>query len=66
MTKPSVHRILSKPSGQELKRLGLNDRLALISLINEGVRLGSSDSPMVADLFSELGDLVDATISGAK
>ena len=66
MTKPSVHRILSKPSGHELKRLGLNDRLALISLIDEGVRLGSSDSPMVADLFSELGDLVDATVSGAK
>ena len=66
MTKPSVHRTSSKPSGPEHKRLGLNDRLALISLMDEGVRLGSSDSPMVADLFSELGDLVDATVSGAK
>lgn len=66
MTKSSVHKISAKPSGPEHKRLGLNDRLALISLINEGVRLGTSDSPMVADLFSELGNLVDATVSGAK
>ncbi|MGO9569564.1 MAG: hypothetical protein ACLP5H_18695 [Desulfomonilaceae bacterium] len=66
MTKPSVHRTSAKPSGAGHKRLGINDRLALISLMDEGVRLGSSDSPMVADLFSELGDLVDATVSGAK
>ncbi len=66
MAKPSVHRVSSKPSGQEHRRLGINDRLALISLMDEGIRVGSSDSPMVVDLFSELGDLVEATVSGAK
>lgn len=66
MAKPSVHSSSSEPSGQEHRRLGINDRLALISLMDEGIRAGSSDSPMVADLFAELGDLVDATVSGAK
>lgn len=50
----------------EEKRLSLNDRLALIDLISEGAKQGSADSPMVADLFSELWNLVDATVSGAK
>ncbi len=66
MTRPSAQETSSKPSGPEHKRLSLNDRLALISLMDEGGRLGSSNSPMVADLFSELWDLVDATVSGAK
>jgi hypothetical protein len=66
MSKPSGHGMSAMTSNREHKRLSLNDRLALISLMDEGVRAGSSDSPMVADLFSELGDLVNATVSGAK
>jgi hypothetical protein len=49
-----------------VKRLNLTDRLALIGLITEGARQGLADSPLVADLFSELSNLVDATVSGAK
>ena len=44
----------------------LNDRLALISLIDQGMRLGGSDSPIMADLFSDLWNLVDETVSGSK
>jgi hypothetical protein len=46
--------------------LGINERLALIGLIEEGMRLPSSDSPIVADLFGNLWDLVDKTVSGSK
>lgn len=50
----------------DVKRLSLHDRLALIDLISEGARQGSPDSPLVADLFGQLLELVDATASGAK
>ena len=50
----------------ESPQLGVNDRLGIISLIDEGMRLGSSESPIVADLFSELWDLVNKTVSGSK
>jgi len=46
--------------------LGLHERLALISLMNEEARNGQSDSPMVADLFDDLWNLVDRTVSGAS
>jgi hypothetical protein len=48
------------------KGLTANERLALIGLIDAGARQGWSDSPMVADLFDELSDLVNRTVSGAK
>ena len=48
------------------ERLGLNERLGLIALIDEGMRFGSSGSPIVADLFNELWGLVDKTVSGAR
>jgi hypothetical protein len=44
----------------------LNDRLALISLIDQGMRLSGSDSPIMADLFSDLWSLVNGTVSGSK
>lgn len=47
------------------RSLGLHERLALISLMNEEARNGQSDSPMVADLFDNLWNLVDRTVSGA-
>lgn len=66
MTRPSLKQI---PVSTEFdnKRLGLNDRLAIISLLSEEARRGgASDSPLVGDLFDDLGNLVNATVSGAK
>ncbi|MBC8461983.1 MAG: hypothetical protein H8D67_28770 [Deltaproteobacteria bacterium] len=51
---------------QTKRRLGLNERLGLIGLIDERMRLGSSKSPEVSDLFNNLWDLVNATVSGSK
>ena len=48
------------------KDLGLNERLGLIGLIDEGMRLGSSDYPIMADLFNDLWNLVNKTVSGRK
>ena len=48
------------------KPLGLNERLSLIGLIDDGMRLGSSRAPLVADLFNDLWDLVNKTVSGSK
>jgi hypothetical protein len=56
----------SRLSRDSQKGISLNDRLGLIGLIDEGFRQGSSDSPIVADLFSNLWDLVSATASGSK
>jgi GNAT superfamily N-acetyltransferase len=53
-------------SGITQKTLGLNDRLGLIGLIDDGMRLGSSGAPLVADLFNDLWDLVNKTVSGSK
>lgn len=66
MTKDShrTHTQDKPPAGK--KRLGVNERLALIGLIDEGMRLGSSESPVVADLFSDLWDLVNTTVAGSK
>jgi hypothetical protein len=52
------------PDGQQ--HLGLNERLGLIGLIEEGMRLGSSESPVMADLFDNLWSLVNKTVSGSK
>ena len=48
------------------KPLTLNERLSLIGLIDEGMRLGLPEAPMVADLFNDLWDLMNATVSGSK
>jgi len=48
------------------KPLGLNERLGLIGLIDDGMRLGSSRAPLIADLFNDLWDLVNKTVSGSK
>ncbi len=66
MATSSIGTISDEDHTPKQTRLSLNDRLALIDLISEGARHGSADSPMVADLFSELWNLVDATVSGAK
>ena len=51
----------------EKKRgLGLNERLSLVALIDEGMRLGLPDAPVTADLFNDLWDLVNATAKGGR
>jgi len=66
MATSSIETISDGDNIPDERRLSLNDRLALIDLISEGARQDSPDSPMGADLFSELWNLVDATVSGAK
>jgi hypothetical protein len=73
--KPIVNE--EKPSNTEIvpqktsligkkKILTLNERLSLIALIDEGMRLGLPEAPMVADLFNDLWDLMNATVSGSR
>jgi hypothetical protein len=54
------------PAQREGRRLSLNERLALISLVDESTRDSSPNAAVVADLFTELGDLLESTVSGAK
>lgn len=51
---------------EKKKPLSVNERLGLIALIDEGMRLGLPEAPMVADLFNDLWDLMNATVSGSK
>ena len=55
-----------RATGGDRKRLSLNERLGLISLIDQGMREGSSKTPIMADLFNDLWTLVNATVSGSK
>jgi len=56
----------SGPSKIEIKTISLNDRLGIIALIDEEMRLGARDTSFVSDLFSNLWDLVNATVSGSR
>jgi hypothetical protein len=57
----------TRGSGEvEIKTISLNERLGLIALIDEGIRIGSSDAPIAPDLFNDLWDLVNATVSGSR
>jgi hypothetical protein len=56
-----------KSSGDvERKTITLSERLGLIALIDERMRVGSPEPPMVPDLFNNLWDLVNATVSGSR
>ncbi|MBI4961949.1 MAG: hypothetical protein HY913_01595 [Desulfomonile tiedjei] len=66
MTKVSTRKASPSSPSPSAGRLSLNERLALISLIEEGIKGGASNSAIITDLFTELGDLVHATVSGAK
>jgi glyoxylase-like metal-dependent hydrolase (beta-lactamase superfamily II) len=46
--------------------LSLNERLALVALIDEGMRLGLAEAPIVSDLFNDLSNLMNATVSGSS
>ena len=59
-------RMISDNEDAARKDLGLNERLGLISLIDEGMRMKSAESPIVADLFNNLWDLVNKTVSGSR
>jgi hypothetical protein len=50
----------------ETRTISLNERLGLIELIDESIRIGSADTPIVSDLFNNLWDLVNATVSGSR
>ena len=52
MGKESSQTMLSSGQNSTLKDLGLNERLGLISLIDEGMRMKSYESHIVAHLFS--------------
>ena len=54
------------PGGDEAKTMSLNERLGLIELIDESIRIGSPDTPIVSDLFNNLWDLVNVTVSGSN
>jgi len=46
--------------------LTLNERLGLLALMDEGRRLDSPGAPLVADLFTDLWNLMNATVSGSR
>ncbi|MFZ5864252.1 MAG: hypothetical protein ACOYXY_00075 [Thermodesulfobacteriota bacterium] len=66
MINPSATEMAGCFTVRDQTKLSLNERLALIGLIEEGARRGSERSPVVGDLFSNLGELVAATVSGSK
>lgn len=63
----AVHRQIAPlrlPIGE--KTLSASERLSLVALVDEGMRRGLPDAPIVADLFNDLWDLVDATVAGSR
>jgi len=65
-----LHHSYSRGDCSDIKNLkaeiGLQDRLSLIGLIDEGMRTGAAQFPMVADLFNNLWDLVNKTAHGSR
>ncbi len=66
MNKVSSQTAASGSSEGETRTISLNERLGLIALIDERMRLGSPEPPIVPDLFNNLWDLVNATVSGSR
>jgi len=66
MAKTNIQKAATHSSDGDKIMLNISDRLALIGLIDEGMRQNSSDSPIVADLFSDLWELINSTVSGSK
>jgi len=66
MEKSAPRSLASRGHDSTRNDLDLNQRLGLIGLIDEGIRLKSPDSPIVADLFNNLWDLVNETVSGSR
>ncbi|RJR31524.1 MAG: MBL fold metallo-hydrolase, partial [Desulfobacteraceae bacterium] len=55
---------LRLPLGE--KGLNASEKLSLVRLIDEGMRLGLPGAPVMSDLFDDLWDLVDATVAGSR
>jgi hypothetical protein len=66
MEKVSSQSAMRSSRGTETRSISLNERLALIALIDEGTRLGSAGTPIASDLFNDLWELVNATVSGSR
>jgi len=64
--KPAVNMNEDIRFEKQRSELTTHDRLALIGLIEEGMKAGASECPAMADLFDHLWDLVKHTVSGAK
>ncbi len=62
--KPQVIDSIDLPDKK--KGLSLNERVSLVALIDEGMRLGLPEAPVAADLFNDLWDLINATAKGGK
>ncbi|RLB17348.1 MAG: hypothetical protein DRG82_06730 [Deltaproteobacteria bacterium] len=65
-THPAPSRHERRGSRKPIEEIKLQDRLSLISLIDEGMRTGAAQFPMVADLFNNLWDLVTKTARGSR
>jgi GNAT superfamily N-acetyltransferase len=65
MRKNATDPVRNRDDSTEESPLSVNDRLGLIGLIEEGTLAGAVDAPIVADLFTELWELVDKTVSGS-
>ncbi len=51
---------------ERLSRLTGSERLSLLSLIDHGLWTGASNTPVASELFRNLWNLIDTTISGSK
>jgi GNAT superfamily N-acetyltransferase len=51
---------------KSLSGLDLKSRLALIGLIDEQLRVKAAKAPVFVDLFSDLNNLIHATVEGSK
>jgi 2-aminobenzoylacetyl-CoA thioesterase len=65
VAKPVGH-VLPLPPVERRSALSVNERLGLIALIDEGMRRGLPEAPLVSDLFNDLWDLMSATVSGSR
>lgn len=57
--------IASLEKRADKQQLSINERLALIDLIYEGMKSGYAQSPTLPDLFNKLWNLVNKTVSGS-
>jgi hypothetical protein len=66
MTGDVARKIALLEKRADTQQLSINERLALINLIYEGMKSGYPESPTLPDLFNNLWDLVNETISGSN
>ncbi len=66
MTQAAPQAVREDAENQSRQNLSVTERLGVIGLIDKGMHFKASSSPMIANLFDDLSDQVDATISGSK